>query len=397
MHVATNRRGGKDRLARRLKSAERLLFHYPLCLSRDESDSRQAQFIRSYVQLGNWLVEVRGREQRKRWAKLRKDQREHRQKHSAVMSALAIIRDVVLNFGDKTFDIGKARHRLLATGLDKEELRKLFENSVSPVTEVEERQLADKEADLARSELESKVEKRRLRRKEQHLEDAKLILDAMQRLFDAASERDEEAAAVELHEAAQIGCALLGFLATKKPGLLRPSARISLSWPILMGISPDGHKKVAEKLKQLQLGADTIYGRLRIERAFRETTPARRYARLLVETIWTNRLLIPELSERLHAMQIMDPNFTSDFQDLPTWLKLVAALPSFGISTVAQWGATAREILRAECPDFHLRPEWSSVRAAFEPREKGRIQNKILDKVVSAMRTIAKSEASAIA
>lgn len=384
------------RLRRRKRNSEKLVFHYPLCLSREESNSREAQFFHSYVRLGNWMIEVRGREQRKRWTKLQKEQRERRQKHSAIMDALGVIREIALQFGNETFDIDKARRRLLATGLSKEELRTLFENSVTPGTELEQKELAGKEAELARSESERKVEKRQLRRTEQHLDDARMIFEAMQRLFDAACERDEQSAVVELHEAAQTACALLGFLASKKPDLVRPRARISQSWPVLIGIRPDAHKQVAEKLKHLQLGADTIYGRLRIERAFRESTTARRYARLLVETIWINRLLIPELSERVQAMQIMDPDFTTDFQALPEWLKLVAALPAFSVSAVAQWGATAREILRAEYPDFHLRPEWSSVRTAFEPHEKGRIQNKILDKVVSAMRTIARSEASVV-
>ncbi len=348
----------------------------------------------SYICLTEWLVEMRNRELRQRALEFRKEKRHFRQKHAATMAAIEILREVLSRFEDKSFDIEDSRKRLFATGLSKKELVALFDRSTTPRTRAEREKHAKDEAALAAKEQDLKVRERKSKRTGQHLKDAAVVLEAMQNLFHAAGKFDDEDAARELHDAAQTACAFLGFLSKSKPELIRPRDRISQMWPILIEATPNSHKQAAAVMEHLQLGADTIYGRLRKERAFRETTPSRNYARVLVETIWINRLLIPELSERLHAMQIMDPDFTTDFEELPQWFKLIAPLPPFSTSSVAQWGAAAREVLRCECPDFHLRTEWSSVRAAFQPHEKGRTQNKILDKILSAMRTIARSKES---
>jgi hypothetical protein len=325
----------------------------------------------------------------------RKEKRRFKQKHAATMAAIEILREVLTRFEDKSFNIEDSRKRLFATGLGKEELMALFDYSTT-TTKSERENDAENEAALARKEGELKLAKRKCRRAGQRLRDSRVILEAVQRLFDSATKFDDEDAAKELHEAAQTACAFLGFLSKGKPELIRPCARIAQTWPLLIAVSPGSRKEAEETMKHLQLGADTIYGRLRTERAFRESTPARTYARVLVETIWINRLLIFELSERLHAMQLMDPDFTTDFEELPQWFKLIAPLPPFSTSSANRWGKAAREVLRRECPEFHLRPEWSSVRRAFEAHEKGRVQNKILDKIVSAMRTIARSDALAV-
>jgi hypothetical protein len=248
------------------------------------------------------------------------------------------------------------------------------------------------DAKIAQQERELRVAARKTRRDLKRFRDETVIFEAIQRLFDSAVKLGDEAAAKALHSAAQNACAFLGFLAHQKPELILPTARISQQWPILLGASPGSTGKAATELERLQIGADTIYGRLRLDRAFRETTTARSYARVLVEMIWINRTLIPELSERLRAMEVMATDFATDFEDLPDWFRLIVPLPPFSSSSVDLWGKAARQILRKECPEFHLRPEWASVRRSFGPHEKGRIQNKIIDKIVSAMRTIARTD-----
>ena len=278
--------------------------------------------------------------------------------------------------------------------MSKDELLELFERSTRPQNPSEELKHANDAVQLATQEQQLKASRRAARKTEQHLRDDRCILDALSRLFNSAAKRDDPDAAKALHAAAQSACAFLGFLSKQKPQLVRPIARISQTWPLLLKMQPGSLKKAQSKLEALEVGADTIYGRLRVNRAFNEQTPARAYARVLVETIWTNRLLLPELSERIQAMQTMDPLCKFDFEDVPSWFTLIARLPPFSTASVPSWAKAAREILRAECPEFHERPEWGSVRRAFGPREKGRIQNKILDKIASAMRTIARSEAN---
>jgi hypothetical protein len=359
-----------------------------------DGTARRDQFTKSYIRLTDWLVAAREQKLRERVAESRKAQRAAKRRFEATSAALSILHEAIVRWDDPSFDIEASRARLFATGLSKEELLELFERSTTPPTTVERRNHAAAEADLLERKRESKRTRRAAKRAQQHLRDDRSVLDAASRLFESATKFDDVDAATALHATAQTACAFLGFLVRQKPELLKPTARISQTWPMFIGVIPESLKEAEATLDRLELGADTIYGRLRTEKAFQEATPARTYARVLVETIWTNRLLIPELSERLHAMEVMDPDLTTNFESLPNWFRSIAALPAFSTNSVNQWGKAAREILRTECPDFHLRPEWASVRRAFHPRERGRIQNKILYNIVSAMRTIARAEGS---
>jgi hypothetical protein len=340
------------------------------------------------------MIAVREQKLRKRVAESRKVERASKRKYRATIAAIEILHEAISRCDDPSFDIKVSRSRLFATGLSKEELMALFDRSTTAPTSTDEDDHAKAEADLTAQEQQLKERQRELKRTERHLRDDRSVLDATSRLFESATKFDDKDAAKALHAAAQTACAFLGFLAKQKPDLLRPTARISQTWPVLIDAEPQALDKTRAALEDLELGADTIYGRLRVNRAFGESTQARSYARILVETIWMNRLLIPELSERLRAMETMDPDFTTDFEDLPNWFKLIAPLPAFSTTTVHQWAKAAREVLRAECPQFHLRPEWAPVRRAFQPHEKGRIQNKILYNIVSAMRTIARDDES---
>jgi hypothetical protein len=343
------------------------------------------------------MLAARDQKLRQRMAESRKAMRAAERKYHRIRAALAVLREAVDRSNDPSYDIQDARKRLFATGLSKDELLELFDRSTRPPNPTEELKHANDAVQLAGREQQLRESRRAARKTEQHLRDDRCILDALSRLFNSAAKRDDHEAAKALHAAAQNACAFLGFLAKQKPQLVRPIARISQMWPLLLKVHPGSLRKAQSKLEALEVGADTIYGRLRVNRAFNEQTPARAYARALVETIWVNRLLLPELSERVQAMQTMDPRYKFDFVDLPSWFTLIAGLPPFSTSSVPLWAKAAREMLRAECSEFHERPEWLSVRRAFGPRERGRIQNKILDKIASAMRTIARSETNAAA
>jgi hypothetical protein len=376
------------------RSRKKLLFHYPLFLPGENDAARQTQFLKSYIQLTDWMLAARDQKLRQRVAESRKAMRAAEKKFHRTHAALAVLRETLDRADDASFDMQDARKRLFATGLNKDELLELFDRSTRPPSPTEKLKHADDAVELAAQEQQLKEHRRAARKIEQHLRDDRCILDALSRLFDSAVKLDDRDAAKALHAAAQSSCAFLGFLSKQKPQLVRPIARISQTWPLLLGAEPRSLAKAQSKLEALELGVDTIYGRMRLNRAFNEQTPARAYARLLVETIWTNRLLLPELSERVQAMQEMDPRYTFDFEDLPSWLMSTARLPPFSTVSAPLWAGVARDMLRTESPEFHERPEWLSVRRAFGPREKGRVQNKILDKIASAMRTIARSDAN---
>ena len=79
-----------------------------------------------------------------------------------------------------------------------------------------------------------------------------------------------------------------------------------------------------------------------------------------------------------------------DFEEMPSWSLEAVKSAAFSTKNAKAWMAVAKTILRQQYPDFHLRPEWALVANRFEPHEKGRIQNKILDQIGSAMKTISK-------
>lgn len=268
------------------ESRDCLLFHYPLCLPCDDDNRSRKQFITSYVRLGDWVVEMRNQELRKRIANFRKRRTELKRKHAATVSAINILKETGDHLEDPSFDLEGARERFFATGLSREELRLLVDQLTTAAEEVDEGAQEKDRAALVAQEKELRGAERQRRREVKYLKDETVIFKALQRLLDAVLRFDDEHAAEALHSGAQMACALLGFVTDLKPELLRRTARTSQQWPVMLGVSPDSQTRAASKLEQLQIGADTIYGRLRRERAFRESTPARAYARVIVETIW---------------------------------------------------------------------------------------------------------------
>jgi hypothetical protein len=229
---------------------------------------------------------MRNQELRKRIANFRKRRTELKRKHAATVSAINILKETGDHLEDPSFDLEGARERFFATGLSREELRLLVDQLTTAAEEVDEGAQEKDRAALVAQEKELRGAERQRRREVKYLKDETVIFKALQRLLDAVLRFDDEHAAEALHSGAQMACALLGFVTDLKPELLRRTARTSQQWPVMLGVSPDSQTRAASKLEQLQIGADTIYGRLRRERAFRESTPARAYARVIVETIW---------------------------------------------------------------------------------------------------------------
>jgi len=272
-------------------------------------------------------------------------------------------------------------------------LEKIFDRTVSSLrgASSETASGAD-ERDVAEQQL--RDNQRQLRRTEQILADESAVSAIGERFLKAIQEGQDREAAKALKDSAVMLCVLVNAAAGQHPDLFIPLARASPSWPVMLGIHSDAQAAATGTIDRLEVAADTIYGRLRRDRAYTETTVARTYAREVVETIWMNRLLIPQLRRLVKGLETISTTSGRivNFVPLPEWFRLIIPLPPFSNSSVAQWGCVAREVIRGECSDFHLRPEWGSVRRSFGPTEKGRIQNKILYNILSAMRTIARQE-----
>lgn len=204
-------------------------------------------------------------------------------------------------------------------------------------------------------------------------------------------EKGDAVAAKTLVELVQSLCTLLHILVKKNPDLFRPIGRKAFMWPVLAQQNSHWVKDVKQTLTGIEFGEDTFHAKFRNDLVFDENYPARSYALALVKNIEFNRYYLATISSRMPAIQSLIENECQDFEDMPSWSLDAATLPAFSAESAKQWMAVARVILRQQHPDFHLRPEWKSVANRFESHEKGRIQNKILDQIGSAMRTIAKS------
>jgi hypothetical protein len=184
----------KKRLANWRRS-ERLLFYYPLSLPGDPKNPRLKQFTKSYVRLGEWMVEVRNQKLLQRVAEFHKAKAEAKRKHAATMSAYEILRETADRLDDPAFDAEDFRRRLLATGLNREELRALFDQLTTPPAAGAKRALQRDEATIAQQQKDLRVSARKTRRDVKHLKDEMVIFEAVQRLFDSAVKLGDENAA----------------------------------------------------------------------------------------------------------------------------------------------------------------------------------------------------------
>lgn len=360
---------------------EKLILHSPLELPGDPPD-RQKRHTRSVILLMQWEGEMRESE----WKQKKKDLN---RRYRAVMKSFDIIkRSVVGAKSGEPCEPEKIADDLKATGLANRELLALIDRVIK-----RSEQSASPESNTEDLKLKNKRTRQSLRRSKTQAK----IIEELSVFAQAANDLGDCEAATILHEVAQYACAMLRIVATNQPTSLKAAAANCGAWPILW--DPLHPKKESSLVAKIGLGARRIQARFRPERAFSESIPARVYARALVEVMWRNQGMLPLIVRWFDAILWKGNehfDYRLEWEEPPKWLVEVGKLPEFSIATVDQWAAAARTVLRAECPDFHLRDEWKGVRRGFGENERGRIQNKILDLIRSSMRTIAGEASEAL-
>jgi hypothetical protein len=177
---------------------------------------------------------------------------------------------------------------------------------------------------------------------------------------------------------------------------LRVLARATASWPVLATTNLDWHARARNYLAAVELGADTIKGRIS-DLAY---TPAgggdwREWARCAVETMDKNRTTFQV--RHFRRMASAGPK-SGYFETAPAWALKCAELPPFTRKSAPQWAALARQMIREQYPDVarlidnkavqNLQRSLQGNRLGNVP--PGVIRNKILDKIAGAILTISK-------
>ncbi len=358
-----------------MKKPRMIYLYQPLDLGKE--DKKSTDFFHSYM-----AVEERYRILEEQALKVRR--REQNRKLALYRKGFSAIQDAIKNRNPAAIESVRADKELYE--IVREIIGKLdtkLENIHAP-----EGENPASNADLANKNHQSRTHE--LRHEMQMLKMQQISHANMDKLG-SLIEKGDAVAAKTLVELVQSLCTLLHILVKKNPDLFRPIGRKAFMWPVLAQQNSHWVKDAKQILTRIEFGEDTLHAKFRNDLVFDENYPARSYALALVKNIEFNRYYLATISSRMPAIQSLIENEYQDFEDMPSWSLDAAKLPKFSAESAKQWMAVARIILRQQHPDFHLRPEWKSVANRFESHEKGRIQNKILDQIGSAMRTIAKS------
>jgi hypothetical protein len=367
--------GGAKNVRRKMKRPRMIYLYQPLDLGKE--DKKSTDFFHSYL-----AVEERYRILEEQALKVRR--REQNRKLALYRKGFSAIQDAIKNRNSAAIESVKS---------DRELYEIVCEIIGKLDTKLENVHALEQENSASKTDLDNKNHRTRasdLRHEMQMLKMQEISHAHMDRLG-SLIEKGDAVAAKTLVEITQSLCTLLHILAKKNPDLFRSIGRKAFMWPVLAQQNSHWVKDAKQILTKIEFGEDTLYANFRNDLVFDENYPARSYALALVKNIEFNRYYLAMLSSRMPAIQSLIENERQDFEEMPSWSLDAARLPKFSADCAKQWMAVARTILRQQHPDFHLRPEWKSISNRFESHEKGRIQNKILDQIGSAMRTIAKS------
>lgn len=226
-------------------------------------------------------------------------------------------------------------------------------------------------------------------------------LDSLTTLGTAAIDRGDDYAITMLVELTKYAVTILETLTEKNPELVRPFARKSAQWPVLANVEPGWHVQAQKKLhKALELGEDTLHGRLDKSKAYNLENVSRRYARGIVDTLETNRYcaaLLPLQAQIVKAEQEKN-GIKVLFNPVPNWVTRATTLEPFSRETAEAWLDVGIEMLKEQHPRLPKSDDWVRITKHWENRgEKqtpGRMWNSIKDALRSPIKTIARAQNS---
>ena len=214
----------------------------------------------------------------------------------------------------------------------------------------------------------------------------------------AALDHHDTFAAEQLVAIANYAVMVLESLGQQRPELLRPFARKAVQWPVMASVEPDWAQRTNERLRQnLQLGEDTLHGRLEKSKAYDLEIISRRYARGIVETLEKNRQCESMADERKEIIRwkMAKDGIKVWVPRPPDWFLEAAKLQSFGAETADAWLNVGMKMLREQRPYLPKHPDWKRLKTHWEHRAEvptpGRMWNRIKDALRSPLKTIARN------
>lgn len=312
------------------------------------------------------------------WLQLRMKRRQFKDWRALLGKVNPILRDV---FAER-LSIEKAAQRIRELAPDAETRGRLshwFHEGVKEQMKLPEQR--EREAATAKQEID--------------IQQRALSMNAHLHYFCEAASKGDAGAAREVVKVATHASQTVMLLEKLHPELLRPLARQTSLWPGLISTDVEASRSTFRRVEALGLGADVYWQTLRFRQArgADENYPARLWAKAAVRTIEDTRLRLVAYG-RLPKECILAGLRKKGIglAALPKWCEAAARLRKFSQSECAAWMKVIREMIRAELPDFHLRPQWQNVRSSVERSRcggKGEVQNAILDDIASALERLA--------
>ena len=227
----------------------------------------------------------------------------------------------------------------------------------------------------------------------------KQALDCFTTLGGAAIDHGDEYATTMLVELTKYAVTILETLTGKRPELIRPFARKSVQWPVMASVEPEWPVQIQKRLRQiLELGEDTLHGRLNESKAYNLENISRRYARGIVDTLEKNRCcaaLLPMQKQIVKDRQKKD-DIKVLFKAVPAWVKDAIKLEQFSRETAENWLVVGIKLLKQDCPYVPKSDAGVGITTHWENRgEKktpGRMWNSIKDALRSPIKTIARAQ-----
>ncbi len=200
-----------------------------------------------------------------------------------------------------------------------------------------------------------------------------------------------ERAIADLYQVAVMAARFLETLYPERAEIFKKIAPKHKVFPVVATRNPRWATKVKKMLADIELGTKTDEASF-TDAAYDdiETYPARAYARAIVDCLRDNQERMCKLKFHQALFTHYRPEHDVQPVEIPGWAQECLTLKDFNRDSALAWFAIGKKMMRAECPDFHTRPEWGRYAKRFEGLTKGEIQNRIFDLIESAIKTIAK-------
>ncbi|MDB6032059.1 MAG: hypothetical protein JWM16_2397 [Verrucomicrobiales bacterium] len=241
-----------------------------------------------------------------------------------------------------------------------------------------------------------KRDEKQLKERQKHVYTINRTTTALEHIAKEALAGNQEAFKC-LFEITQFTGALFQLASLAKPELAQSLAKWSTTWPLLISKEAHTSETLQKHLAGLQLGS----GLVRLAPEFRrargadENYPSRMWAKNAVQAIYRTRhrfLMFGDITLDMETVTDLLERGGYDIERSPAWVRRISSLDVFSKGELKAWTEIIRDLIREECPDFHLHPHWQNVRrtCSLQGRNtKGEIQNAVLDDIINALRTLA--------